>query len=790
MGAASIVNPMRCLFFVFIVVVQSGQLRSQSIFTSHDLVREAALALPVEERYDYHKTFLVGSIHSLKRSPDAVKQPNEAEIESGKWRIVHLQDAGPLTTYAVEDSKEFFQLSMNISIDVDRVEQHEKARVFERAILVGTKAQFETFDSTKPSLGAQLVRSKDYEIRVDGQQIQICGWDDAGVMHGLFHLQSRLKLREGPFLAKDFHTVRNSRYQTRMILSWLGWMEWPDNYLAHLAHDGYDAIYASGYANPNGVEGPPHYDLIRKQKPEELKKLIRRAAKFGIRVYTPILFNNTGEAENEQQLREHVRDIVTQFPEIRGYVLLTEGFFYKKFVAGHQTNEDIEAWAKGWTKAVGIVAEECHRMDPTIEVVPWEYNIDFRPEKAELKRRIVQLLPPDTVPLLTWENGKQFEIDGLKGYLRDYSISQVGPSEVAAAQIAEAKQRKLKTYCKVDCFATWQFGTLPYIPCPQQWQKRYDALASHAIDGTMESWSNGYKPNIFSELRCWSCWTDSLPADQLWLAYAQRVFGSPSRQQVVEAWEHFSEAIRLLPDTGPSMGTNNAVANPLFFKEPPPRIMTLHHSWWDDDKKTPWRHKMIDAWPFCHRMMVFMPDFTNRRNVAETYAQVRSGIGALSTEKSATKQKVLPVFDKYLLLSADELEKGLRLYRTAALSAPSDKKNAALKEVLVAEQMQNTLRSLHALLQFEDQRLDLQASLVDSTASMKILDSMTAILRDEIERTKNALQIAKLDSRFGYECEMDYVYTPMVIEEKLRALQKTLDEEMPNFRKSQHLQKQ
>jgi hypothetical protein len=30
-------------------------------------------------------------------------------------------------------------------------------------------------------------------------------------------------------------------------------------------------------------------------------------------------------------------------------------------------------------RAVEIVAEESHRADPQSEVLPWEYNIDFRP---------------------------------------------------------------------------------------------------------------------------------------------------------------------------------------------------------------------------------------------------------------------------------------------------------------------------------------------------------------------------------------------------------------------------
>ena len=143
----------------------------------------------------------------------------------------------------------------------------------------------------------------------------------------------------------------------------------------------------------------------------------------------------------------------------------------------------------GPLRAVGIVAEECHRINPKIEILPWEYNLDFRPQGVKLKRHIVSLFPKGTIPLLTWENGKSFEIDGLQGYLRDYSISQVGPAEVAEAQIAEAKGRGMKVYCKADSFATWQFGTLPYLPCPQQWHRRYEALEKFGVDGTIETWS-------------------------------------------------------------------------------------------------------------------------------------------------------------------------------------------------------------------------------------------------------------------------------------------------------------
>ena len=66
----------------------------------------------------------------------------------------------------------------------------------------------------------------------------------------------RFSLREGPYLPRNLDTVRHSLYQARMTLSGLGWMEWPDRYLATLPLYGFDAIHCSIYRNPNNAPGP------------------------------------------------------------------------------------------------------------------------------------------------------------------------------------------------------------------------------------------------------------------------------------------------------------------------------------------------------------------------------------------------------------------------------------------------------------------------------------------------------------------------------------------------------
>ncbi|MDD4143838.1 MAG: hypothetical protein PHN68_04315, partial [Prolixibacteraceae bacterium] len=579
--------------------------------------------------------------------------------------------------------------------------------------------------------------------------------------------------------------VRHSLYDTRMTLSWMGSMEWPDNLLRHLVHDGFDAIFASVYANPNGdrttAETSTDFYARRqygrkRQDPEKVRDLIKRAARFGVKFYAPIVWQYMGTKESEEGLRNLVRDVVKGFPDIRGYVLLTEGFWYKKWGGGHGADKEyIQEWARNWCDAVGIVKEECHKIDPSIEILPWEYNINFRPDNSDVKRYFIKQLPDGVTPLLTWENGKSFEIDGMKGFLRDYSLNQIGPAEVTDAQIDEANKRNMKVFSKVDTSASWQYGTIPYLPCPYQWYDRYIALEKYGVSGTLESWSSGYKPNLMSSIRSWTCWSNGLSRDELFGAMASSMFGSENRELVLKAWDHFSQAIRYVPDTGPNMGTNGAIGNPLFFRKPPLRGVTFDHGWWDANLQA--CQTVNPHWPFTISRMVFFPDFSNKTNKAENYARSATGI------QVSRDVKLLPVFLKYLKLAIDEMEKGLKFYREAAVKSNEQKHKNAVREVIVAEQMQRMMQSDYAILEFEDLRLQL-AREKNAGKFDEILDKMEKVLREEIKRTELSWLAASRDSRLGFQHEQDYVYTPFSLEEKLRLMKETLEKYIPQARSS------
>ena len=726
--------------------------------------------LPLEKSYDYHERLSTSPVHIQRRNPDARAKSSELTLPDQGWKLVWNKGSTPVLQGAARDFQDYLDKSMQVRVELDGRDSLADWQNRRQCIIVGTRDQL-------PGCGTTLKGPKDYEIIATPERLTVCGFDERGAMFGLYNLEARMNLREGPFLPRDLKTVRHSLYDVRMVQSWMGWMDWPDPLLAHLAHDGFDGIFASVYANPNGdcttAETSTEFYarlmfMVRRQNPARLHDLIQRASGFGIKVYTPLIYQYMGTPESEAGLRKLVRDNVKEFPEIKGYVLLTEGFWYKQWGGGHGASKEyVQDWARNWAKAAGIVAEECHKVNPAIEILPWEYNIDFRPQNVELKRYFIQQLPADTIPLMTWENGKGFELDGMHGYLRDYSLNQVGPAEVTDAQIGQARQRGMKVYCKADTFASWQFGTVPYLPFPHQWHTRYKAMEKYGVNGTMESWSSGYTPNFITELRAWTCWSDSPPFEELLGAVAARTFGTDNQEKVLKAWDHFTRAIQLVTDTGPNMGTNNAVGNPLFFQEPPVRTTTFTHAWTDHDKWMGYHGGQINPyWPFTVSRMVFYPDFSNQANLAELYARGATGV------EVGPEKKILPVFLKYMGQASDQMETGLKLYRAAALTSPSSKRQQAIREAVVAEQLLRMMQSDCAILEFEDLRLQLAAQ-KDKQKAAALLDRMKTILREEIARTERSLLAAERDSRLGFQQEQDYVYTPYSLREKLEVLRDT-----------------
>lgn len=203
-----------------------------------------------------------------------------------------------------------------------------------------------------------------------------------------------------------------------------------------------------------------------------------------------------------------------------------------------------------------------------------------------MKRYFIQQLPDGVTPLMAWENGESSELDDMKGYLCGYSLNQIGPAEVTEAQIksdrgadqggAPARLEGLlqgRYVCKLPvCHQSLHSRVL----FSGMRVTRAGGPRRQRHSGELEQW---LQAELHAGVRAWYYWTDASELDEVLGAVASRDFAQDSRNKITNALKYFSKAIRLLPDTGPNMGTNKAIGNPLFVQEPPSRTTTFTHSW-------------------------------------------------------------------------------------------------------------------------------------------------------------------------------------------------------------------
>lgn len=104
-----------------------------------------------------------------------------------------------------------------------------------------------------------------------------------------------------------------------------------------------------------------------------------------------------------------------------------------------------------------------------------------------------------------------------------------------------------------------------------------------------------------------------------------------------------------------------------------------------------------------------------------------------------------------------KMSEGLRLYRAAALSSPAPKRDCALREVLMAEQIRRMLQSDHAILEFEDLRLQ-QAAEKDRQKTATILDRKETVLREEIARTGQYQKLLRPGTTQGELCDANQAW--------------------------------
>ena len=183
----------------------------------------------------------------------------------------------------------------------------------------------------------------------------------------------------------------------------------------------------------------------------------------------------------------------------------------------------------------------------------WSYNWGYTPKEDRLK--LIENLPKHISLLVTFEMWEWFvDENGNKYKVDDYSVSFPGPAQVFLDEAQKAKELGIKLYAMANTGGkTWDIGPVPYLPCPQQWQKRYEGLREcnfkYNLSGLMECHDYGWAPSFLTLFTKNAFTTNSISDSKMLEAIARRDYGK-EYEKAIDAWNCFSEGMSLVVASG------------------------------------------------------------------------------------------------------------------------------------------------------------------------------------------------------------------------------------------------
>ena len=152
--------------------------------------------------------------------------------------------------------------------------------------------------------------------------------------------------------------------------------------------------------------------------------------------------------------------------------------------------------------------------------------------------KVIAALPRGSYIMSVSETGVETDCGGIKGSVKDYSISKPGPGKYAAEQWKCALDHGHRPMAKVQINHTWELSAVPFIPAADLVQEHLERLRTSGVKDYMLCWTLGGFPGGNLELV-------NIPKEEL----AKKRFGRAA-EQVLSAWSCFSRAFAEFPFNG------------------------------------------------------------------------------------------------------------------------------------------------------------------------------------------------------------------------------------------------
>lgn len=528
----------------------------------------------------------------------------------------------------------------------------------------------------------------------------------------------------------------------------------PEGLLQRLSAQGVNAVWLHVLLN-SLVADPefPEWGEGAERRLENLRTLIARAAKYGVKVYLyfneprgeepdffakgdrarlvgakptdPIVLGKwsfcTSVPENLDRLERAVERVFRAAEGLGGILTITCSENLTNCASRPGFKETCPRCAK--RSRAEVIADANNAMirgmkrgSATAEALVWNWAWP-QDEEADLVAR----LEKGRVRVMgVSENGMVTAFGGVTNTVKDYSIGVVGPGERAKAFWRTCAANGLKAVAKVQVSSSWELSTYPYLPTMELNARQALNLAREGVDGVMLSWSLGGYPapnlRVYDEIR-----RGETEVGPLLDRIAGDLYGADAAPDVRRAWSAFADGFAQYPN--------------------------------------------------CQRVLYFGPQHWGPANplYPERVVGFEPTMVGIPYDGQVYWRDIYPteVYEAQFGKVAAGFRRGCDLFAAALGKMPPEKRTAAERELAMFR-----AETLH----FES-TVDQSRFVLARNAGRR--DEMRTIARRELARAKELLGYVRADSRFGYESSNQYLFTPQDIREKILGCRAILGGERP-----------
>lgn len=708
---------------------------------------------------------------ALKPTPNA-EEPAICTL-SNEWEIVLPRTESRLVKFYSNDLFQFLVDSFSLSLRVKFTES------IDAEMRSPDKKIFLTIDKNAVKSNQEGA----YHITVTESFIKITGKSERGTAQGVYHIEDILGLRGEPRLPKE-DVEHAPLFSPRMTHPGFELDTCSDEFFSAAAHAGFDAVLIY-MVHPDmvlhGLEDPDAYFKGHTCGYCDFNHLVWRAKGYGIDVYLYSKIRcdmHPNDEGAEEYYEKYFGEVFKKSPDVKGIVFVGETFEFPSKdtrtagVGYRYKPKDDPRPATGYYPCydypdlINMVKKKIRTYAPSIDIIFWSYNWGWVDKEARLS--LMDNLPKDISYQVTFEMWEYLKDDlGNEYKIADYSIAFPGPCKVFVEEAERAKELGLTLYSMTNTGGrTWDIGSAPYLPVPNQWQKRYEnirkAHALYGLSGLMESHQYGYMPS-FLGFFAKNAFTTNGMADQKCLeAIAKRDWGT-GYTEALAAWEIFSNGIaQTIPCVADQYGAYRCGPSyPMLFNQDRESLPVF--------PTPPWASRQgIGIWnPICYDKVF--------PNIDWSLMRLRHAIEA----------------KRCFELGVEKLRNALKLSQKNTIEQ--------IEQIAVAEYIGCTYTTAVNLMRWEiakhmllgigeehpseDVKRLLAALELPLYEKNILVDFMHKVIDEEKENVSHALACQEKDSRIGFEASSEYffdnktaVWKNTVNKESLRLLDKYASE--------------